>query len=68
MDLGLKQKRVLVTGSSMGIGRGIAQALIAEGATVVINARNETKLHQTLKATGASMALTADLKRARSRD
>ena len=35
----LKDKRAVVTGSSAGIGRSIALALAAEGASVVLNAR-----------------------------
>ena len=40
MDLGLDGKRALVTGSSSGIGIGIAQALAAEGVAVVVHGRN----------------------------
>jgi 3-oxoacyl-[acyl-carrier protein] reductase len=40
MDLGLSGKRALVTGSSSGIGVGIATALAAEGASVVVHGRN----------------------------
>ncbi len=36
MDLGLKNRRALVMGSSSGIGLGIAQALGAEGAKVAL--------------------------------
>ncbi|MGI9577938.1 MAG: SDR family NAD(P)-dependent oxidoreductase [Microthrixaceae bacterium] len=40
MDLGLKGKRALVTGSTKGIGRAIAKTLLAEGASVAICARS----------------------------
>ena len=46
MDLGLKGKRVLVTGSSQGIGLAVAEAFLQEGASVILNARNEHKLVQ----------------------
>jgi len=40
MDLQLKGKRALVTGSSKGIGLAIATTLAAEGAIVIVNGRS----------------------------
>jgi NAD(P)-dependent dehydrogenase (short-subunit alcohol dehydrogenase family) len=39
MDLQLKGKTALITGSTGGIGYGIAKVLLAEGAEVIINGR-----------------------------
>ena len=39
MNLELENKRVLVTGSTSGIGEAIAKAFAQEGATVIINGR-----------------------------
>jgi 3-oxoacyl-[acyl-carrier protein] reductase len=47
MDLDLQGKIALVTGSSRGIGRGIAEGFLREGATVVLNARGEDALRET---------------------
>jgi len=41
MNLQLTGKRALVTGSSSGIGEGIAKTLAREGAAVVVQGRNE---------------------------
>ena len=46
MDLGLKGKRVIVTGGSRGIGRCCALALAREGARVCITARNQERLDE----------------------
>jgi NAD(P)-dependent dehydrogenase (short-subunit alcohol dehydrogenase family) len=40
MDLGLTGKRAIVTGSTKGIGRAIAETLLDEGASVAICARD----------------------------
>jgi 3-oxoacyl-[acyl-carrier protein] reductase len=44
MDLNLKGRAAVVTGGSMGIGRAIAAELAAEGAGVMIVARNAERL------------------------
>lgn len=44
MELGLKNKKVLITGASQGIGKGIAQAFAKEGANLLLVARSDEKL------------------------
>ena len=44
MDLGLKGKTAVISGSTAGIGLGIATALAAEGASVIINGRTEARV------------------------
>jgi len=44
MELGLTGRRALITGGSSGLGLGCARALVAEGATVVIAARSQSRL------------------------
>jgi 3-oxoacyl-[acyl-carrier protein] reductase len=57
VDLGLTGKVALVTGSSRGIGRGIATRLVEEGADVVFSARGEEALEAAVRdATGPGRA------------
>lgn len=44
----LKGKRIIITGASMGIGQAVAIKLAQEGAKVVINARGESGLKETV--------------------
>ena len=44
MDLGLRERACVVTGASRGIGREVARQLCAEGAKVLLVARNEERL------------------------
>ena len=46
MDLGLKDKRALVMGSTRGIGRAIADALAQEGASVAVCGRDASVAKQ----------------------
>ena len=48
MDLGLAGKKALVTGATKGIGRAVAEALLAEGASVAICARNGADVDRAL--------------------
>jgi hypothetical protein len=49
MNLGLKGKKAVVSGSTAGIGLAIAAALADEGAHVVINGRTEARVNAALK-------------------
>jgi NAD(P)-dependent dehydrogenase (short-subunit alcohol dehydrogenase family) len=46
MDLGLKDKKVLITGGSKGIGLACAKAFVAEGARVALVSRSEENLEK----------------------
>ena len=58
MDLKLKGRRVLVTGSSSGIGEGIARMLAQEGCAVVVHGRNRERAEKVaadIKAAGVAI-------------
>ena len=62
MDLGLVGRSAVVTGSSRGLGRAIAEALAAEGVRVTLAARGGEALEQTaaaLRASGATVHTVA---------
>ena len=62
MELGLQGKVALVTGSSRGIGRGIATALAEEGAAVMLTGRDKAALEEAaavLKQRGAEVGTHA---------
>jgi 3-oxoacyl-[acyl-carrier protein] reductase len=67
MDLELGGKVALVTGSSRGIGRGIAEGLAAEGCSLVLTGRDEAALAETAAAVtrrgGKAASLVIDLRR-----
>ncbi len=52
MDLELKNKVILVTGSSQGIGFAIAKRLYDEGASLILNGKNQTKLKKAAEKIG----------------
>ncbi|MFO0580450.1 MAG: SDR family oxidoreductase [Polyangia bacterium] len=54
MDLKLKGKTALVTGSTAGIGYAIAAGLCAEGAAVIVNGRSQQRVNEAVARLGAS--------------
>lgn len=54
MDLGLEGRVALVTGASAGIGRGIAAALVAEGARVAVASRSRERIEAAAAEIGAA--------------
>jgi NAD(P)-dependent dehydrogenase (short-subunit alcohol dehydrogenase family) len=61
MDLELKGKTALVTGSTAGIGLAIAAALAKEGAAVIVNGRTQERVDNAVRASGAAHGIAADL-------
>ncbi len=49
MDLKLTGKLALVSGSTAGIGRAIAEALLREGARVIVNGRSEATVRDAVR-------------------
>jgi NAD(P)-dependent dehydrogenase (short-subunit alcohol dehydrogenase family) len=60
MDLQLSGKRALVSGSTAGIGLGIAEALAREGARVIVNGRTEGAVSTTRAALHESTGADVD--------
>lgn len=64
MELDFSGKRALVTGSTLGIGRAIAESLLSEGAEVIINSRNTDRVNtavRELESKGSVTGVVADL-------
>lgn len=64
MDLGLSGKKVLITGSTSGIGRAIADVFLAEGAEVLIHGLTQAEVAETLhelRKAGKVSGFSADL-------
>ena len=58
MDLGLAERVYIITGGSSGLGRATAEALVADGARVVISGRHEDTLKQAVTELGEGRAAT----------
>lgn len=56
MDLGLNARVYIVTGGSGGLGRATADALVADGAKVVLSGRNAGTVDQAVRDLGADNA------------
>jgi NAD(P)-dependent dehydrogenase (short-subunit alcohol dehydrogenase family) len=64
MELHLKNKLVLVSGSTAGIGKGTAISFLKEGARVIVNGRSDETVHATVKelsAFGTVYGIRADV-------
>ena len=62
MDLGLKGKTFVVGGGSKGLGRGTADALVAEGARVLLLSRDQESIDRAIAELGdAAVGVTGDM-------
>jgi 3-oxoacyl-[acyl-carrier protein] reductase len=56
MDLGIAGRTAIVCGASAGLGRGVAEALAADGVNLLLAARSEDRLRRTAEAIAATAA------------
>jgi NAD(P)-dependent dehydrogenase (short-subunit alcohol dehydrogenase family) len=61
MDLGLKERICLITGSTAGIGLETARLLVAEGARVVVHGRDPKGVERARGEVGAAVGIACDL-------
>jgi NAD(P)-dependent dehydrogenase (short-subunit alcohol dehydrogenase family) len=61
MDLGLRDRVCLVTGSTAGIGLETAKLLAAEGAQVAVTGRDPDRVERAKAESGAAVGVVADL-------
>jgi len=64
MDLGLRDRVCLVTGSTAGIGLETARMLAAEGARVIVTGRDAARVERAQQEAGAAAGIAADLSNA----
>ena len=64
MDLGLRGRVCIVTGSTSGIGLESARLLAAEGARVVVTGRDAERVERARSESGAELGVTCDLSEA----
>jgi NAD(P)-dependent dehydrogenase (short-subunit alcohol dehydrogenase family) len=57
----LEEQRILVTGSTDGLGRGVAAELARRGARVLVHGRDRAKVEEVAPEVGAEAGLVADL-------
>lgn len=58
MDLGLAGRVFIVTGGTRGLGRATAEALVADGARVVVASRSESHVREAVAALGGAGVAT----------
>src|SRR5881396_1849319 len=68
MDLGLRDRVCLVTGSTAGIGLETAKLLGAEGAKVIVTGRGADRVERARAESGAALGVSADLSDAEAAD
>ena len=61
MDLQLTGKKALVSGSTAGIGYGIALALAREGAEVIVNGRTQVRVDEAVARLEAELGVRAEV-------
>src|SRR6266508_4299473 len=61
MDLGLRDRVCLVTGSTSGIGLETARLLAGEGARVVVTGRDQGRVERAEREVGAALGVACDL-------
>jgi 3-oxoacyl-[acyl-carrier protein] reductase len=61
MDLGLRDRVCVITGSAAGIGLATARLLASEGAQVVVSGRDSERVERARQEAGAALGIVADL-------